>query len=204
VSRRALAAAALALTLAGCGTVAGPPRTLGTPAATPAAPVEGIDPLDAMTWPVPDPELTPGSLTPGCTYPRKSSERNVTAATKRSILAAYKITDNPGDPYDLELDHLIPFSLCGANGKTNVWPQRYDGVKVSAFVRNRKDSLESYAARQVAAHAKDPHRGWTLAFAQDVFRSDWRVKWCQYRSHYASAGVKCPTPAAGGGRRGRS
>jgi len=153
---------------------------------TPPPVVAGIDPLDAMTWPAPDHELTPGALTPGCTYPRKASERNVTAATKRNVLAAYNITDDPNNGYDLEFDHLIPFSLCGSNGAANIWPQRYDGVKISAFVRNRKDSLESYTARRVAS------KNMSLETAQELYREDWRVAWCKYRKNYASAGVKCP------------
>lgn len=183
--RRPLAVLAV-LILTGCGAAITQPRTVTDETPSPSVSSSKIDPLDAATWPVPDPKLTPGSTTPGCTYPRATSERNVTAATKRTVLAAYDITDDPNDPYDLELDHLIPFSLCGSNGRTNVWPELYDGAKKSAFVRNRKDSLESYVARQVAT------RHMTLTFAQDLFRQDWRVVWCRYRSHYASVGVKCP------------
>lgn len=165
------------------------PSRTATPSPKPTATTSGIDPKAAMSWPVPDEDLTPGSLTPGCSYPRDADERNVTAATKRKVLATYDIADDPSDPYDIELDHLIPFSLCGSNGPTNIWPERYDGVKKSAFVRNQKDRLEAFAARQVRYHDADPHRGWTLAFAQQVFRGDWRVAWCKY---VPTAGVTCP------------
>jgi hypothetical protein len=145
-------------------------------------------PSVALTWPLPDDELTPGITDPECTsYPRDSDERNVSASTKRAAARRYNYT-GPNVLTSVEYDHRIPFSLCGADTVANIWPEPVDGVRQAAFVYNRKDQLEAYAARQVR------YGRWTLAEAQAVFRGDWRLAWCQHL-HYP--GVKCPEPGDG-------
>jgi len=138
--------------------------------------------VDPATWPAPLPS-TPGALTTGCTYPRATTERAVTTATKTAAAKAYGYTGPTGLAY-VEYDHRIPFSLCGSNGLANIWPEVVDGVTQSTYVHNRKDQLEGYAARQVRYHR------WTLAFAQAVFApGDWRLAWCRYLKY---PGVSCP------------
>jgi len=177
----------IAVVLGGCTL---PARTLDGPKTAPARsaapsvqarlPATTVDPRVAMTWPVPDDTDTPGLVTPGCTYPRDDDERQVTASTKRAAAKRYNYT---GPSSQVEYDHRVPFSLCGANTVANIWPEPEDGVDQSAFVANRKDQLEAFAARQVR------YKRWTLAHAQAVFLGDWRVAWCQ-NLHYP--GVVCP------------
>jgi hypothetical protein len=155
---------------------------------TSTASVTKIDPLFANTWPIPDDRLTPGAIVPGCTYPRPArSAAEVTNAERIKIAQAYRYTGPSGLAY-LEYDHRIPYALCGLGGvglTQNVWPEPYDGSPTSIFIHNYKDQLESFAASQVR------YGRWTLAFAQDIFRGNWVVAWCTYRSHYASIGVTC-------------
>jgi hypothetical protein len=135
-----------------------------------------------MSWPTPRNDLTPGAVTPGCTYPRPKTERDVTAATRRHVLAAYHYT-GPTDITHVELDHRVPFSLCGSNGALNLWPETVDGVTQSEYVHNRKDELE------LAIASKVRHGKMTLAQAQAIFLGDWRDAWCRY---VHAARVSCP------------
>ena len=190
MSRRWVAAALAVLALAGCTSTG--PRTV-EPSATETLlgrrpnprPLPGttIVPSVAATWPAPDDALTPGLTDPECTsYPRPDGERNVSASTKRAAAKRYGYTGPSGLQF-VEYDHRIPFSLCGADTVANIWPQPVDGVKQSAFVYNRKDQLEAFAARQVR------YGRWSLTYAQEVFRGDWRVAWCTHL-HYPE--VECP------------
>jgi hypothetical protein len=207
---RKLAPVVCALLLSGCGlSLAVPQATVSpapdTPTSAPAAP-SGTHPAtrhhptptprptptptnspttgNAMSWPIPIDQYTPGAVTPGCTYPRPTSQRAVTQATKAKVSAEYGFT--PTSLADGEYDHRIPFALCGDNGPANLWPEPYDGAKQSTYTWNHKDALEAYAASQVRNHH------WTLTYAQNVFKGDWRASWCAYRVHYASAGIACP------------
>lgn len=134
----------------------------------------------ADSWPSPNNSLTPGAVTPRCTYPRDPDERDVTQKTKRTVKRWYRY-NGPSGLEHVEYDHRIPFSLCGSNGPENIWPQPADDVDQSAFVHNHKDELEAYVARQVRSGR------WTLKRAQDVFRGDWRDAWCDYIRDPASA-----------------
>jgi hypothetical protein len=176
---RRLAALTVALVLVGCSA---PART-ADPVVQTQLPSSTIDPAVAMTWPAPDDKLTPGLTDADCTsYPRPDDERYVSASTKRAAARRYNYTGPSGLQY-VEYDHRIPFSLCGADTVANIWPQPTDGVKQTAFVYNRKDQLEAFAARQVR------YKKWTLEYAQEVIRGDWRLAWCRYL-HYP--GVECP------------
>jgi hypothetical protein len=135
-----------------------------------------------MSWPTPNRDLTPGAVTPGCTYPRPKTQRDVTAATKRAVAAAYHYVGPSGLAY-VEYDHDVPFSLCGSNGRRNIWPELYDGAPVSRYIHNRKDQLEEVIATKVRHH-KMP-----LVQAQAIFLGDWRLAWCKY---VHAAGVACP------------
>lgn len=172
------------LLLAGCATSPAHPAAVGPPAARHAAPraaTAAVDPAVAATWPRPLEQYTPGTITPGCTYPRATSERSVLTSTKTTAAADYGYTGGTGLTF-VEYDHRIPFSLCGGNGLANIWPEPVDGVTQSTYVHNRKDQLEAFAARQVR------YGRWSLAFAQSVFRGDWVAGWCRYL-HYT--GVTC-------------
>lgn len=134
------------------------------------------------TWPTPVAALTPGALTPGCTVPRPASQRDVTSATRAAVLSAYHYT-GPTGIANVELDHRIPFFLCGANTAANLWPEPYDGAPTSTYVHNRKDQLEAKVATMVHSGAL------AVPAAQDLFRGDWRVAWC---SLVHEPGVICP------------
>jgi hypothetical protein len=172
---------AVVVALTGC-TAAGPqPRTAAPSPAPTVATATPTAAVVATTWPVPDDSLTPGAVTPGCTYPRPTSERAVTTTTKTTVAREYGYTGPAGLDH-VEYDHRIPFSLCGSNGSANIWPESYDGVNQSTYTHNFKDELEAYAARQVRYHH------WTLTYAQNVFRGDWRAGWCVYLGY---PGVDC-------------
>jgi hypothetical protein len=108
----------------------------------------------------------------------------VTATTRAAALARYHYTGPFGLAY-VELDHRVPFFLCGANTVANLWPEPYDGVRVSTFVHNRKDQLEATTARLVRAGTI------TQAQAVALFLGDWRVAWC-HLVHKPGDGVVCP------------
>jgi hypothetical protein len=135
-----------------------------------------------MSWPTPNRDLTPGAVTPGCTYPRPKTQRDVTAATKDEVAAWYHY-HGPGGLAHVEYDHRVPFALCGSNGPDNVWPQTADGVKRTKYIHNHKDELEDIIAGKVRHHRM------TLAEAQDVFLGDWRLGWCKYAHSYDPAVV---------------
>lgn len=163
--------AALALTglaLVACSSTVGTYSPAPSPATTPA-PTGQV----AVQWPAPDDHLTPGAVTPGCTYPRPKSQRDVTAATKRRVEAEYGYT-GPTDIGHIEIDHRVPFFLCGSNEPENLWVEPYDGVRQSTYVHNYKDQLESVIARRVEHHLMSLHD------AQQVFYGDWRLAWCRY------------------------
>jgi hypothetical protein len=106
----------------------------------------------------------------------------VSSGTRRVVLALYHHTVQPGE----ELDHRVPFSLCGADtyacggpssckaAEDNLWPEPYDGVKVRPYVENYKDILESKIAERVRLHKM------SLADGQAVFLGDWRTGYCQW------------------------
>jgi len=170
------------LLLAGCAVTNDQPPTLPQPTgpatSTSYAPPH---PIAVEDWPKPDDRLTPGAVTPGCTYPRPKTQRDVTAATRRQVLAAYHYT-GPTDITHLELDHRVPFALCGANSAPNLWVEIADGVHQSKYIHNRKDELELAIASKVRNHKM------TLSQAQAVFLGDWRLGWCRY---VKDPGVTC-------------
>ena len=156
-----------ALLLAGCAV------GQSTPTSTPTASV-------AASWPAPDDRLTPGAVV-ACTLPRPPSQRDVPAAEKRAVAAAYHYTGPGGIAY-VEYDHRVPFALCGANDARNIWPEPYDGANRSAYVWNFKDQLEAAVIRAVRSGRL------TLAQGQAVFMGDWRTAWCKW---VHTAGVVC-------------
>ena len=163
VIRGAVVALAV-IALCGCTADLSGPQIIST---APASRIER-----ASSWPIPNPQLTPGAVETHCTFPRPQSQRNVPLSEKQAIDAAYHYHGKHGLAA-LEYDHLIPFSLCGSNSSANVWPEIYDGVRVSTYVHNYKDQLESTVYLLVR------NGRLTLQAGQDLFRADWRHEWCQ-------------------------
>jgi hypothetical protein len=100
---------------------------------------------------LPDPQLTPGATlevttsdicVPG--YTKKV--RDVPAAVKRQVYAAYGIQHHA--PREYEIDHLIPLELGGSNALKNLWPQSFQTQPWNAHV---KDHLENELHRLVCA-----------------------------------------------------
>lgn len=185
ILRGILALSAIAV-LAACNPTLDPSASTGPSSPVTSASTVPLPRRDAASaWPAPNQRLTPGAIVPGCTYPRPAYERNVTSATRRAVLIRYHHSSVSGD----ELDHRVPFALCGADSGAckpytvcqaaldNLWPEPYDGVKVSAFVHNYKDKLEDVIADKVRLGLP---RGMTLAQGQAVFLGDWREGYCHY------------------------
>lgn len=158
-----------ALTLVACSsTIGGRPPTPSPPASSDSSAL-----IIAANWPSPNNDLTPGSVVKGCTYPRPVTQRDVTAATKAAVKAAYRYTGPSGIDH-VEYDHRVPFALCGGNGPNNIWPETYDGAPTSTYVHNYKDQLEDVVIGLVR------HHHLTLLQGQWVFYGDWRIAWCEY------------------------
>jgi hypothetical protein len=116
---------------------------------------------------------------------------SVTNAIKRRILAAYGIPAADSGQY--ELDHLVELSGGGSSDVCNLWPEPnvlFTG-QGSSFVRNDKDTIETYlfhaqcaGKASLAAIQRAISRNWTTAVAvlglplirpAQVFRSPARI-----------------------------
>jgi hypothetical protein len=168
---------AASVCLAGCGS--GGPYVIESN--SPVTPSPTVTRVRAMSWPAPNRDLTPGAVTPGCTYPRPKKQRDVTRRTEDTVDAWYHY-HGPFGLAHVEYDHRVPFSLCGSNGPANIWPEPYDSAPTSRYVHNRKDQLEEVIATKVRHHKM------TLVQGQAIFLGDWRVAWCRY---VHAAGVTC-------------
>ncbi len=118
---------------------------------------------------LPDSRCTPGSVLkvsagsvcrPG--YAR--AVRNVSVLEKLSVRRAYGVGLRHGS---LEIDHLVPLELGGANDRANLWPQ--PALPVPGF--HEKDALENLVHRRVCAGQM------TLARAQRAVARDWVAVW---------------------------
>ncbi len=124
---------------------------------------------------LPDPQLTPGdalNLTAAdiCTVGYTKRVRNVPAAVKRRVYAAYRRI--PQKEICCEIDHLIPLELGGSNRMRNLWPEPYD-IDWNAHV---KDRIEGRLHKLVCDGDLD------LATAQSLIAQDWRAAYQQYRA----------------------
>ena len=70
----------------------------------------------------------------------------------------------------MELDHLIPLELGGADAVDNIWPQ--PAKPVPGF--HEKDKLENYLHKQVCAGKM------ALVDAQALIRTNWVAAYSQY------------------------
>lgn len=123
----------------------------------------GLVPLDTAT---PQPHLTPGAVRPltlaqVCSTKWGLDRRKVTERMKRQALASYGWRWE--DRAQVEVDHLVPRSLAGADDVRNIWPQPWKGA---AGARN-KDRLENRLSAEVCAGRL------SLVAAQDLIRADW-------------------------------
>jgi hypothetical protein len=123
----------------------------------------------------PDPRLTPGAVLPVtakdiCVPGYTKKVRNVPAAVKRKVYAAYGIAHRA--PGEYEVDHLISLELGGSNAIANLWPESYRTKPWNARV---KDALENHLHREVCAGTI------RLRDAQREIATDWIAS---YQRHF--------------------
>ena len=112
--------------------------------------------------------LTPGasvdvSLEELCTPGYTQGVRNVTAATKKQVCAAYGVAADHCNGKEYEIDHLISLELGGSNDQKNLWPQAY----LPKPGAREKDRLENWLHKQVCDGTI------SLAEAQKEIATDW-------------------------------
>ncbi len=95
----------------------------------------------------PDPIMTPGAVDPHVTLAdictgHTKERRHVSPATRAKVLRDYNVSDAAS--VGMELDHLIPLALGGANTAANLWPQPAPDYEI-------KDKLEVELQRRVCA-----------------------------------------------------
>jgi 5-methylcytosine-specific restriction endonuclease McrA len=107
--------------------------------------------------------------------------RSVTSAMKQNVIDAYEfdvkecpLTSLKGKRVRrLEIDHLIPRSIGGADDEKNLWPQCYEQVKPDKSQQengaHKKDRLETYIHAQLC---KNPSAE-LLEEYQSKIRSNW-------------------------------
>jgi hypothetical protein len=115
---------------------------------------------------MPNPKLTPGEVRTidakqVCSTSTKEF-RKTTEAMKKQVCREYGVKVCPHEG-TLEIDHLIPLELGGADTVTNLWPQ--PASPKPGF--HEKDKLENYLHAQVCAGKM------ALTDAQAMIRTDW-------------------------------
>ena len=95
----------------------------------------------------PDPTMTPGAVDQHVTLAdictgRTRERRHVSSATRAKVLQDYNVKDAAS--VGMELDHLVPLALGGANTADNLWPQPAPDYAI-------KDRLEVEMQRRVCA-----------------------------------------------------
>jgi hypothetical protein len=129
----------------------------------------------ASSWPVPNRSLTPGAIVSACVpLHRPQADRAAGKVSRAQVAAHYSLAVLPAGT---ELDHLIPFELCGSNGLANIWPElpdpRTGTCAARGCVLNRKDQLEDRVYALMDSGDMD------LPHAVAVFaHGDWRHAWC--------------------------
>jgi 5-methylcytosine-specific restriction endonuclease McrA len=131
-------------------------------------------------------DLTPGvtrelTVRQICRTKWGQDARSVTAAMKQNVIDAYgfdvkkcPLTSLKGKRVRrLEIDHLIPRSIGGADDERNLWPQCYEQVKPDKSQQengaHKKDRLETYIHAQLC---KNPSAE-LLEEYQSKVKSDW-------------------------------
>ena len=130
----------------------------------------------------PDPIMTPGAVDPHVTLAdictgRTKERRHVSPATRAKVLSDYNVTDAAS--VGMELDHLVPLALGGANTAPNLWPQPTPDYEI-------KDRLEIKMQRQVCA----AWRTLASAEADEVLHQEQRdiaADWVSAQRRYGGA-----------------
>jgi hypothetical protein len=91
---------------------------------------------------IPDPTLTPGTVETTdaaaiCRPGYAKAHRHVSTALRDRVFAAYGVPLSDG--YHVELNHLVPLELGGANVAANRWPEPFSGPQNA----REKDELEN-------------------------------------------------------------
>jgi len=154
-------------------------------------------PAYADGWPTePDHTLTPGktvniSLSKICSTSWGTDARHVTDAMKQQVIAAYHfdVSNCPKSHLNgklvsrLEIDHLVPRSLGGADDVANLWPECYELTEADKSQQengaHKKDRLEQGLSKNLC---KNPSKA-QLKEYQDAFKSDWLAL---YRTVYGN------------------
>jgi hypothetical protein len=119
---------------------------------------------------LPDSECTPGAvlnvtLADICASGYTKTVRNVSQSTKEEVYREYGVTHR--DPYEYEVDHLIPLELGGSNDISNLWPE----IDEPQPGYHEKDRVENFLHDQVC-HGNIP-----LAEAQRQIATNWLEVW---------------------------
>ena len=136
---------------------------------------------------LPDMFLTPGWTVDGitlqaiCTTKWGEDARKVTPTMKQNVMNAYhfNVKTCPLSNFKkkrvrrVEIDHLIPRSIGGADDERNLWPQCYELTKKKKSQQDngahKKDRLEAFLHKDVCANRSDA----LLWSYQQRIRSNW-------------------------------
>jgi hypothetical protein len=147
----------------------------------------------AASWPTaPDHVKTPGVARTGislhtiCTTKWGTDQRFVTAAMKQQVMDDYSfdpkncpLTKLSGkNVHRVEIDHLIPRALGGADDVKNLWPECYEKVATPKSKQldgaHKKDMLETALNKRLCKSGKTPTTA-ELEEYQKAFQKDWKA-----------------------------
>lgn len=133
----------------------------------------------------PDPGLTPGavddSMSPAqiCRTQWGKDARHVTAAMKRQVMAAYKMTPRRCPSGKIEIDHACSRELGCRDDVRNLWPQCYEKPvkgktpsEVPEWGAHKKDRLENEMHKEVCT-APASQQASVLARNRKDILEDW-------------------------------
>ena len=127
---------------------------------------------------LPDPKLTPGAAFTAdasviCAAKfRTGKYRNTSKSLKKAVCAEYGVKDCPHEG-TMEIDHLIPIELGGADVKENLWPQFAPDFRWKDLLENRLHALVCLQPTLAQQNAD-------LAQAQEEIRTDWVKAYNKY------------------------
>lgn len=119
--------------------------------------------------PLPDPECTTGAVFPNltkediCWSGYSASVRDVSESLKNEVYESYGVYSR--EPYEFEIDHLVPLSLASTNDISNLFPQKYN-MTLGAYT---KDKVENCFHRKVCDGTLD------LTLAQQIMAKNWTL-----------------------------
>ena len=131
----------------------------------------------------PDPLMTPVAVDPSvtladiCTGTTKT-RRGVSPATRAKVLRDYNVSDAASG--GMEMDHLVPLAIGGANTAANLWPQPapdYD-LKDRLEVELQRRACRAYETLPLAEaetvlvqEQREITEDWTLAYHRYVLKT---------------------------------